>query len=93
MGYDRRHNKPPYGTEPNPYSDMGFVKFWLVSTAFYLTFPLSLGLAFLALGPVRTKQLVQALVHDFLQTILILIGVLALAGWLAYHYLSGLFGG
>ena len=93
MGYDRHQIKPPSGVEPNPFADMGFVKFWLVSTAFYLTFPLSLGLALITLGPVRTKQLVQALVHDFLQTILILIGVLTLIGWLAYHYLSGLLGG
>ena len=76
--------------DDNPFADMGFIKFWLVSTVFYLSFPLSLGLCWLVLGATRTKQLVRALVHDFLQTIFILIALFALVGWALYHYLSGL---
>jgi hypothetical protein len=57
---------------------MGFISFWLVSTVFYLTFPLSLGLCLLVMGRHRTKQLIRALVHDFLQTIFILTVVVVL---------------
>jgi len=54
----------------NPFKDMGFIKFWVVSTIFWFSFPMSLVLCYLALGSVRTRQLVKALVHDFLQTLL-----------------------
>ena len=60
---------------------MGFFQFWILSTLFYLTFPLSLLIAFLVLGPVRTRQFVGALVHDFLQTVLILIAVFSVVAW------------
>ena len=60
---------------------MGFFQFWILSTLFYLTFPLSLLIAFLVLGPVRTRQFVSALIHDFLQTVLILIAVFAVVAW------------
>ena len=72
---------------------MGFITFWVVSTVFYLTFPISLLLCYLTMGSVRTKQLLLALVNDFLQTIMILIVVLAILIWLAFHYIAPLFGG
>ena len=72
---------------------MGFITFWVVSTIFYLTFPISLLLCYLTMGSVRTKQLLLALVNDFLQTIMILIVVLAILIWLAFHYIAPLFGG
>ena len=72
---------------------MGFITFWVVSTVFYLTFPLSLMLCYLTMGSVRTKQLVLALVNDFLQTIMILIAVMAIVIWLAYQFIAPLFGG
>lgn len=72
---------------------MGFFTFWVVSTVFYLTFPISLLLCYLTMGSVRTKQLLKALVSDFLQTVLILIAVAALFVWLAYSYIAPLFGG
>ena len=72
---------------------MGFITFWVVSTVFYLTFPVSLLLCYLTMGSVRTKQLLVALVNDFLQTIMILIVVMAILIWLAYHYIAPLFGG
>ena len=77
----------------NPFKDMGFITFWVVSTVFYLTFPLSLMLCYLTMGSVRTKQLVLALVNDFLQTIMILIAVMAIVIWLAYQFIAPLFGG
>ena len=82
-----------YGSDDNPFAAMGFIRFWLVSTVFYLTFPLSLGLCLLVMGWHRTKQLIRALVHDFLQTIFILTVVVVLIIWAAWHFLSPLFGG
>ena len=77
----------------NPFTAMGFISFWLVSTVFYLTFPLSLGLCLLVMGRHRTKQLISALVHDFLQTIFILAVVVVLIIWAVWHFLLPLFGG
>ena len=82
-----------YGSDDNPFAAMGFISFWLVSTVFYLTFPLSLGLCLLVIGRHRTKQLIRALVHDFLQTIFILTVVVVLIIWAAWHFLLPLFGG
>ena len=74
----------------NPFANMGFFRFWFVSTLFYLTFPLSLAASYLVLGPHKTKQLVTALVHDFLQTMLIILAVVAVIIWIIYHYIAGL---
>jgi fumarate reductase subunit D len=82
-----------HGSNDNPFAAMGFISFWLVSTVFYLTFPLSLGLCLLVMGRHRTKQLIRALVHDFLQTIFILTVVVVLIIWAAWHFLLPLFGG
>ena len=82
-----------HGSDDNPFAAMGFISFWLVSTVFYLTFPLSLGLCLLVMGRHRTKQLIRALVHDFLQTIFILAVVVVLIIWAAWHFLLPLFGG
>ena len=79
--------------DDNPFTAMGLFSFWLVSTVFYLTFPLSLGLCLLVMGRHRTKQLIRALVHDFLQTIFILAVVVVLIVWAAWHFLLPLFGG
>jgi hypothetical protein len=75
----------------DPFKDMGFIKFWIVSTVFWFSFPVSLVLCYLALGSVRTKQLVKALVHDFLQTLFIILVVICVIGYGIYHYVSGLF--
>ena len=82
-----------HGSDDNPFAAMGFVSFWLVSTVFYLTFPLSLGLCLLVMGPQKTKQLIRALVHDFMQTIFILAMVVVLIVWAAWHFLLPLFVG
>ena len=75
----------------NPFKDMGFIKFWVVSTVFWFSFPMSLVLCYLALGSVRTKQLVKALVHDFLQTLFIIIAVVSIIIYFIYDYISALF--
>ena len=82
-----------HGSDDNPFAGMGFFSFWLASSVFYLTFPLSLGLCLLVMGRHRTKQLIRALVHDFLQTIFILTVVVVLIVWAAWHFLLPLLGG
>ena len=68
-------NQTTKNDDKNPFKDMGFIKFWIVSTVFWFSFPVSLVLCYLALGSVKTKQLVKALVHDFLQTLFIILVV------------------
>ena len=75
----------------NPFSEMGFIKFWIVSTVFWFSFPVSLVLCYLAMGQVKTKQLVKALVHDFLQTLFIILVVISIVIYFIYDYVSGLF--
>ena len=75
----------------NPFEDMGFIKFWFVSTVFWFSFPVSLVLCYFALGSVRTKQLFKALVSDFLQTFFIISVVWCTIIFLIYHYVSALF--
>ena len=77
--------------DENPFEDMGFIKFWIVSTVFWFSFPVSLILCYLTLGSIRTKQLVKALVHDFLQTLFIIFVVVCVIIYTVYHYISGLF--
>ena len=77
--------------EKNPFADMGFIKFWVVSTIFWMTFPASVVLCYLAMGPIRTKQFVKALINDFLQTILVILVVVCVIIYVIYHYVSGLF--
>ena len=62
--------------EHNPSTKMVIIKFWAIWTIVYLTFPVSLILSYIAFGPLFTKQFVAALVQDFLQTLLVAIGVL-----------------
>ena len=77
--------------DENPFKDMGFIKFWIVSTVFWFSFPVSLVLCYLALGSIKTKQLVKALVHDFLQTLFIILVVACVIIYTVSHYISGLF--
>ena len=71
----------------NPFAKMGMIQFWAISTIVYLTFPLSLIVSYIAFGPLLTKQLVTALIQDFLQTLLVAIGVLIALIWAVFHYL------
>ena len=83
--------------EHNPFTKMGIVKFWAISTIVYLTFPVSLIVSYIAFGPLLTKQFITALLQDFLQTVLIALGVLIVLIWVIVHYLgpalAGCFGG
>ena len=77
--------------DENPFEDIGFIKFWIVSTVFWFSFPVSLVLCYHAFGSVKTKQLVKALVHDFLQTLFIIFVVGCVIIYGIYHYVSRLF--
>ena len=77
--------------QQNSFEDMGFIKFWIISTIFWFSFPVSLVFCCLAFGSVKTKQLVKALVHDFLQTLFIILVVVCVIVFGIYHYVSGLF--
>ena len=76
--------------QQNSFKDMGFIKFWIISTIFWFSFPVSLAFSYVTLGSVRTKQLVKALVHDFLQTLFIIIIVMCVVIYGLYKYASGL---
>lgn len=76
--------------QQNSFKDMGFIKFWIISTIFWFSFPVSLACSYVTLGSVRTKQLVKALVHDFLQTLFMIIIVMCVVIFGLYHYASGL---
>ena len=76
--------------QQNSFKDMGFIKFWIISTIFWFSFPVSLAFSYVTLGSVRTKQLVKALVHDFLQTFFIIIIVMCVVIFGLYKYTSGL---
>ena len=75
----------------NPFSEMGFIKFWIVSTGFWFCFPVSLVFCYLAMGQEKTKQLVRALVHDFLQTLFLIFIVVCVVLYAAYYFVSNLF--
>ena len=76
--------------QQNSFKDLGFIKFWIISTVFWFSFPVSLAFSYVTLGSVRTKQLVKALVHDFLQTLFIIIIVVCVLIFGLYRYASGL---
>ena len=75
----------------NPFSEMGFIKFWIVSTVFWFSFPVSLVLCYLAMGQERSKQLVKALVHDFLQTLFMVLIVVCVIIYAVYYFVTDLF--
>jgi len=77
--------------DENPFKDMGFIKFWIVSTLFWMTFPASVAFCYVTMGAVRTRQFVQALLDDFLQTIFIILIISCALIYVIYHYISGLF--
>ena len=76
--------------QQNSFKDMGFIKFWIISTIFWFSFPVSLAFSYVTLGSVRTRQLVEASVHDFLQTLFIIFIVMCVVIFGLYHYASGL---
>ncbi len=75
----------------NPIKNMGFMKFWIVSTIFWMTFPASVVICYLTMGPLRSKQFIKELINDFLQTMLVILIVVCVLIYVIYRYVSGLF--
>ena len=77
--------------DENSFKEMGFIKFWVISTLLWMFFPISLALCYVSIGSLRTKQLVKALVNDFLQTVLVILVVVCVVIYVIYQYVSALF--
>ena len=72
----------------DPFSKMGFIKFWVLSLLFFSFFPLSLIILVIVIGPVKTKLFISALIKDFFQTIIILLISFSLIIWGMFHVLK-----
>lgn len=75
----------------NPFSEMGFIKFWIVSTVFWFSFPVSLVFCYVAMGQVKTKLLIKAFVHDFLQTLFLIFVIVCMILYVVYYSIFNLF--
>lgn len=75
----------------NSFKNMGFIKFWLISSLFFMTFPLSLIFCFLYLGTTKTKQFLIVLANEFLQTLLILFITLSIMIYFIFDYIGNFF--
>lgn len=93
QGYSDMRDQNKAAGENNPFTKMGMVKFWTISTIVYLTFPVSLIVSYIAFGPLLTKQLVIALLQDFLQTLLVAIGALIVLILVIFYYLGPIVAG
>jgi hypothetical protein len=62
--------------EENKYLLMGFLEFAIIATLMTLFFPWSLLFCLIFLGMTETKLLLAALLHDFVKTVLAVLGVL-----------------
>ena len=72
----------------DPFSKMGFVKFWVLSLLFFSFFPLSLLILVIVIGPIKTKLFISALIKDFFQTIMILLISFSLIIWGMFQLLK-----
>ena len=72
----------------DPFSKMGFVKFWVLSLLFFSFFPLSLIILVIVIGPVKTKLFISALIKDFFQTIITLLISFSLIIWGIFQLLK-----
>ncbi len=75
----------------NPFKKMSIIKFWTISTLFYMFFPISLIVVFFTLGKIKTKQFLIALMNDFFQTLLIFLLFLCFLIWLTFYLVSPFF--
>ena len=72
----------------DPFSKMGFVKFWVLSLLFFSFFPLSLIILVIVIGPIKTKLFISALIKDFFQTIMILLISFGIIIWGIFQLLK-----
>ena len=62
----------------NPFSALAFYKFAVISTLVLAFFPVSLALCWLMFGAQVTRDLIEAMARDWIQTMLILVSLLTL---------------
>ena len=68
---------------------MGYIKFFFLSTIFFLTFPLSIIFCLVFYGLHETKQLITVLIKDYVQTIFIIfILSLSILIFIIYYVIS-----
>ena len=72
----------------DPFSKMGFIKFWVLSLLFFSFFPLSLIMLIIVIGPIKTKLFISALIKDFFQTIIMLLVCFSLIIWGMFELLK-----
>ena len=73
------------------FKNIGFIKFWIMTTLFFTTFPLSLFFCLIFLGPNKTKQFIFALINDFLQTLFIIFMIIFAIIYFLIDYLGTIF--
>ena len=73
--------------QKNKFEQMGFVKFWFVSSLFFITFPFSLIYSLVFLGPHQTKEFILVLIKDYIQTLIIIFISLMIIIYLLYNYI------
>ena len=77
--------------QKNKFEKMGFIKFWLFSSIFLITFPVSLIVSIIFLGPHQTKEFILLLIKDYIQTLLIIFISLIVIMYFLYNYIISFF--
>ena len=77
--------------QKNKFEQMGFVKFWLVSSLFFITFPFSFIYLLVFLGPYQTKEFILVLIKDYIQTLIIISISLIVVIYFLYNYIISFF--
>ena len=62
----------------NPFSELKFYEFAVISTLVLASFPVSFIVCWLAFGTQTTRDLIEAMVKDWVQTLMIIIGLVTL---------------
>ena len=70
----------------DPFSKMGFIKFWFLSLYIFFIFPFIINNLIIVIGPIKTKLFISALIKDFFQTIIILLICVSLIIWGMLNY-------
>ena len=87
MREDQGQNTNADSEKVNPFSELGFWQFTLVSTLTVALLPWSLIGVFLLFGSQVTKNLVSALVQDFVKTLAaVLLGIGLIVGLIAWMF-------
>jgi hypothetical protein len=77
--------------QKNKFEQMGFVKFSLVSSLFFIMFPFSLIYSLVFLGPYQTKEFILVLIKDYIQTLIIIFISLIVVIYFLYNYIISFF--